>query len=202
MSKLKVWMVLGALLAVAFVAVAGDMNYSWEKWVFSEKIDCIIRYDSNGDGQLEDYLPVSTEGYFTFKAGFPFDHVVPEQCDWSAVFESADGSRIELVDAAWNGHENNGRKETFYIYPEHQCVKYFYEGTGTWCGYDEERGVYFWGKWTTLPEGKPYFVDYVLNGDSPAIHAKLIVEGCSDQNHAFEPTEGAFFGTRFEHGQN
>jgi len=200
-GRQKLGIAVGMILVVVSAVFAGDMDYTWEKWAFPTKIECSIRYDSDGDGQLEEYYPASTEGHFTFKADYPFDHIIPGQSDWTAVFESVDGSVIKLTDASWNGHENNGRKENFYIYPEHQCVKYFYEGTGTWCGYDRESGVYFWGRWTTLPGGKPYFADY-LNGASPSVRGSWSVEGCSDQNHVFETTEGTFFATRLEYGRD
>lgn len=188
----------GILLMLVSTAWASDMDYSWEKWFFPGELECSILYDGNGDGQFEEYHPVSTEGYVTFKAGFPFDQITTEQSDWTIIFEAEDGSYIRLEDASWNGKYTNGRKENVHIYPEHQTVKYFYEGLGTWCGYDTERDVYFWGKWTTSPKETFYCADYLMNGGVPSLKAKWTVEGCSDAESPFKATEGTFHGTRFE----
>jgi len=202
LGTLRTVLIAGMMLVAASAVRAGDGDYAWEKWAFPGKLDCSIRYDGDGDGRLETYRPVSTDGCLAFEAGLPNDHVLAERCDWTVVFKSEDGSVIKLVDASWQDHTNDGWKENFYIHPRRFCLKYIYEGSGTWYGYDAARGVYFWGTWTTLPQGKPYFVDYIFNGDVPSIQALWNVEGCSDRTRKFEATEGTFLGTRIEFGQD
>ncbi|MBN2378850.1 hypothetical protein JXM67_03505 [candidate division WOR-3 bacterium] len=197
---LKVALTTGIILVMVSGVIAGKGDYSWEKWALPGNIDCVINYDGDGDGRLEEYYPVSVAGYFTFRAGIPYDYVIPEQCDWVAVFEAANGLKIKLIDATLNDLKNEGWKENFYIYPETHCLKYLYEATGTWCGYDQEKGIYFWGTWSTLPQGRPYYVDYILSGDTPTLRGQWRVVGCSDYKHAFEISEGCFIGTRLEYG--
>lgn len=191
---------LGLILGVVSVAFAGKGDYSWEKWGFPGSIACVINYDGDGDGQLEEYRPVSVEGYFTFRAGNPYDYVIPERCDWRAVFEAADGSKLHLIDASWNDLRNDGWKENYYIYPETHCLKYLYEATGTWCGYDPQKDVYFWGTWSTMPQGGPYFVDYLMSEDAPSLKGQWRVVGCSDSPRSFEISEGSFLWNRLEYG--
>lgn len=193
-GKQKLAIVVGLLLILASTAFAGDLDYEWETWSFPTKIECCLLYDGDGDGQAEEYHPVATRGFMTFKAGFPFDRMVPAKSGWSMVFASENGSEIKLVNASWDGHANTGRKENVYIHPEHQSVKYFYEAVGTWCGYDSARDVYFWGRWST--EGKAHYADYVLNGSSPSLQGRWIIEGCSDCNCEFECSDGTFFSAR------
>jgi|GEM_PF-5926208 len=202
MSKriLSVVTIIGLVMVAVTGAVAGKGDYTWERWALPETIDCVINYDGNGDGTLEEYYPVLTEGYFTFKAGNPYDYVLSEECDWEVVFESVKGDKIKLVDASWNDLKNDGWKENYYIYPENHCLKYLYEATGTWCGYDEGKGVYFWGTWSTLPQGKPYFIDYIIGEGNPTLTGQWRVVGCSDQAHSFEVSEGSFEGSRLEYG--
>lgn len=202
MSKApKTLLLVVGVLALVAAAMAGKGDYAWEKWDFPGDLDCSIRYDGNGDGTVEEYRLISSSGYFTFKAGNPRDYVESEKCDWVMVFKSSSGSVIRLVDASWEDHANAGWKENFYIYPESRCLKYLYEGEGSWCGYDAARGVYFWGTWTTKPEGKPYVIDYIFTGDEPSMQARWTIQGCSDGNCGFEGTEGDFTGTRLEYGE-
>ncbi len=196
----KLVLAVGLLLLIGSTVWASDMDYSWEKWFFPGELECSILYDGNGDDLLEEYHPIASEGYITFRAGFPFDQLMTDESDWTIVFEADNGSRIKLEDARWNGNYTNGRKENVHIYPEHQTVKYFYEGQGAWCGYDSDRDLYFWGKWTTSPSELSYCADYLMNGGVPSLKAKWTVEGCSDAERSFKTTEGTFHGTRIERG--